>query len=249
MYLSRCTRLTLFARFFSLRTSSSSNYKFPYNYFSEHTPLSISSRHFASNVMFPATSYRPKYDRWPYDSSDFKRYDESDDGIFYNQPRLVTHIDDNAVNALTRYYDTTLPREGKIMDVCTSWKSFYPTEVKDAVQKGQLEVYGIGLNAEEMGLNGVFQNNERWRVMDLNRPPHDVRSAWPQQDLKFHAITCVVSIDYLNRPLEVCKNLLEATVEGGKIHLAISNRCFPNKVIRRWMMLNEQSRLELVGGT
>jgi SAM-dependent methyltransferase len=199
--------------------------------------------------MFPAIPYRPKYDRWPYDPSDFQRYDESDDGIFYQQPRLVTHIDDKAVDALTRYYDTILPRAGKLMDVCTSWKSFYPFEVKEAVQKGELEVYGVGLNAEEMGLNGVFQNNTRWRVMDLNQAPHDVRAGWPQQGLKFDAITCVVSIDYLNRPLEVCKNLLEATVDGGRIHLAISNRCFPNKVIKRWMILNEQSRLEMVGGT
>jgi hypothetical protein len=199
--------------------------------------------------MFPATSYRPKYDLWPYDSSDFQRHDESDDGIFYQQPRLVTHIDDNAVDALTRYYDTVLPTTGRIIDVCTSWKSFYPFEVKKAVQKGKLEVYGVGLNAEEMSLNDVFQDKTHWKVMDLNRPPHDVSSGWPQQDLKFDATTCVVSIDYLNRPLEVCKNLLEATVQGGKIHLAISNRCFPNKVVRRWMMLNEQSRLEMVGGT
>jgi hypothetical protein len=30
--------------------------------------------------------------------------------------------------------------------------------------------------------------------------------------------------------------------------LVISNRCFPNKVVKRWMMLDEQSRLEFVGG-
>ena len=64
----------------------------------------------------------------------------------------------------------------------------------------------------------------------------------------FDAVTCVVSIDYLNHPLEVCRNLLSATKEGGTVNLAISNRCFPNKIVRRWMMLNEQSRLEFVGG-
>ena len=30
--------------------------------------------------------------------------DESDDEIFYEQPRLVTHIDDKAIAALTAYY-------------------------------------------------------------------------------------------------------------------------------------------------
>ena len=33
----------------------------------------------------------------------------------------------------------------------------------------------------------------------------------------------------------------------GTVHLVISNRCFPNKVVRRWMMLDERSRLEFVG--
>jgi hypothetical protein len=193
---------------------------------------------------FPATSYTPAYDKWPYNPSDFTRYDENDDGVFYRQPRLVTHIDEASIARLTEYYGTVLPTRGKIMDMCTSWKSFYPFEVKEAVQRQDLEVYGVGLNAEEMKLNGALKE---WRVLDLNKAPHDVRSGW-EEDLKFDATTCVVSIDYLNKPLEICRNLLDATNEGGKVHLVISNRCFPNKVVKRWMMLNEQSRLEFVGG-
>ncbi|KAH8722602.1 hypothetical protein GQ44DRAFT_622222 [Phaeosphaeriaceae sp. PMI808] len=195
----------------------------------------------------PATPYNPKYNNWPYDEDDFRRYDENDDGIFYQQPRLVTHIDDPAIARLTNYYDEVLPLKGKILDICTSWKSFYPFNVQEAVQQKKLEVFGVGLNAEEIKLNGVFQTAEHWRIIDLNKPPHDVRAGWEGQDLRFDAVTCVVSIDYLTKPLEICKNLLEATKEQGQIHLVISNRCFPNKVIRRWMMLSEQSRLELVG--
>ncbi|KAI8943317.1 hypothetical protein NX059_001337 [Plenodomus lindquistii] len=197
---------------------------------------------------FPATSYKPKYDKWPYSPSDFQRYDENDDAVFYQQARLVTHIDDPSINRLTQYYDTVLPTHGKIMDMCTSWKSFYPYTTKEAVQKKELEVFGVGLNAEEMKLNGLFQDTEHWRVMDLNKAPYDVRAGWAGSDLKFDAVTCVVSIDYLVKPLDICKNLFDATNEGGQIHLVISNRCFPNKVIRRWMMLSEISRLELVGG-
>ncbi|KAF2126714.1 hypothetical protein P153DRAFT_296687 [Dothidotthia symphoricarpi CBS 119687] len=196
---------------------------------------------------FPATPYKPKYDRWPYDASDFRRYDEDDDGVFYQQARLVTHIDDPSIERLTEYYDGVLPRAGKIIDVCTSWKSFYPSGVKEAIQKKSLEVFGVGLNAEEMKINGVFQGASHWKVMDLNKPPHDVKAGWLGDDTKFDAVTCVVSIDYLNKPLEVCKNLWNATNEGGQIHLVISNRCFPNKVVGRWRILSEQSRLEFVG--
>lgn len=202
-----------------------------------------------SSVPFPAAPYKPRYDKWPYTPYDFQRQDENDDCIFYRQPRLVTHIDDAAIERLTAYYDTVLPTQGTILDMCTSWKSFYPSSIKSAVQKNDVAVYGVGLNAEEMTLNGVFKGEKRWRVMDLNKAPHDPRASWPGETLKFDAITCVVSIDYLNHPLEVCSNLLDATREGGTIHLAISNRCFPNKIVRRWMMLNERSRLEFVGGT
>ncbi|KAJ4354957.1 hypothetical protein N0V95_003366 [Ascochyta clinopodiicola] len=175
-----------------------------------------------SQTPFPATPYKPRYDKWPYNASDFRRQDENDDGIFYRQPRLVTHIDDPAIERLTAYYDTVLPSKGKILDLCTSWKSFYPSTTKSLVQKNDVEVFGVGLNAEEMALNGLFQGKERWRVMDLNKAPHDARAGWPGQDLTFDAVTCVVSIDYLNKPLEVCKKLLEATKEGGRIHLAIN---------------------------
>ena len=41
---------------------------------------------------------------WPYSEADFRRMDESDDKLFYNQPRLCYHIDDAAVGALTKFY-------------------------------------------------------------------------------------------------------------------------------------------------
>ena len=52
-----------------------------------------------------------------------KRLDESDDGNFYDEPRLVYHIDAGAVAALTHYYQTTVdpsPPGFSVLDV-----SFY----------------------------------------------------------------------------------------------------------------------------
>ncbi|RMZ70748.1 S-adenosyl-L-methionine-dependent methyltransferase [Pyrenophora seminiperda CCB06] len=203
-----------------------------------------------SSSSFLATPYRPIYDYWPYKLSDFERYDENDDGVFYEQPRLVTHIDDPSIARLTQYYSTVLPKRGKIMDMCTSWKCFYPPSVMEAIQKKELEVFGVGLNAEEMALNEAFQGPEYWRIKDLNKPPYDALAGWRglDLDLEFDAVTCVVSIDYLINPLEVCRNLLRATKEGGRVHFIISNRCFPNKVVKRWRRLDEQSRLQFVGG-
>ena len=39
----------------------------------------------------------------------FARVDESPDEEFYEEPRLVTHIDDRAIAAVTQLYRETLP--------------------------------------------------------------------------------------------------------------------------------------------
>ena len=49
-------------------------------------------------------------DEMPWSAEDFQRYDESSDGIFYSQPRLVTHIDDGAIGALTECARTASPQ-------------------------------------------------------------------------------------------------------------------------------------------
>jgi hypothetical protein len=41
-------------------------------------------------------------EQWPFRDEFFQRYDESPDAVFYDQPRFVTHIDDFAIDALTK---------------------------------------------------------------------------------------------------------------------------------------------------
>lgn len=55
---------------------------------------------------------------WPFADADFRRQDESRDARFYDTPRLVYHIDEYAVRALTAYYARTLPPKADILD-CT----------------------------------------------------------------------------------------------------------------------------------
>ena len=61
------------------------------------------------------------------------------------------------------------------------------------------------------------------------------------------ATTCVVSTDYLTQPLSVFSSLLRLTKPGGTVHLTISNRCFPTKAISRWLQVDEEERLQMVG--
>lgn len=68
---------------------------------------------------------------WPFDDDvDFSRQDESDDGIFYDQPRLCYHIDDSAISAVTKYYGENFKDGEDVLDICSSWVSHFPAEWK-----------------------------------------------------------------------------------------------------------------------
>ena len=55
----------------------------------------------------------------------------------------------------------------------------------------------------------------------------------------FDAVTCVVSVDYLIKPLEVFKEVNRVLKPGGKFILSQSNRCFPSKAIAMWLQQND----------
>ena len=72
---------------------------------SSSSALSASTMKDLAEGVLKNPQYPPE---WPFSPSDFERQDESDDSIFYDQPRLVYHIDDSCVDALTKYYSKTL---------------------------------------------------------------------------------------------------------------------------------------------
>ncbi|KAH0935783.1 hypothetical protein HID58_012900 [Brassica napus] len=73
-------------------------------------------------------------ENFPFKEEDFQRFDESSDSTFYEAPRFVTHIDDPAIAALTKYYSKVLPESEtpgvSILDMCSSWVSHYPAGYK-----------------------------------------------------------------------------------------------------------------------
>jgi len=116
------------------------------------------------------------------------------------------------------------------------------------------------MNEAELSRNPVFspgkdgdvaareeKGERRWWLQDLNVTPDLALPKLSGQECKLDASTCVVSIDYLTQPVAVLSSILAQTVPGGTIHLAISNRCFPSKVVGRWLRVGERERLEMVG--
>ena len=55
--------------------------------------------------------------------------DPSPDTLFYEQPRLVAHIDDGAIAAVTGLYRRTFPAGGTVLDLMSSWVSHLPEDI------------------------------------------------------------------------------------------------------------------------
>src|SRR5437764_14548904 len=111
--------------------------------------------------------------------------DETDDRGFYALPRLVTHIEPGAIEALRRRYGELLPPGGRVLDVMSSWRSHLPD--------GLGPVIGLGMNAEEMAGNPQLHEA---LVHDLNDDPR-----LPFEDASFDAVVCSVSVQYLTSPI------------------------------------------------
>ncbi|TCP97436.1 hypothetical protein C8J46_10658 [Sphingomonas sp. PP-F2F-A104-K0414] len=56
----------------------------------------------------------------------FERQDDGDDLGFYAPPRLLKHIDEAAVGALTSVYRDSIPPGGRVLDLMSSWVSNLP---------------------------------------------------------------------------------------------------------------------------
>ena len=162
----------------------------------------------------------------------FSRMDESPDAEFYEMPRLVTHIDDAAIAAVTRLYREHFPPGGAVLDLMSSWVSHLPGDV------AYRRVVGLGMNTTELAANPRL---DAWVVQDLNAAPR-----LPFGDAEFDAGGICVSVDYLIRPVEVLRECGRVIRAGGPLVVTFSNRCFPTKVIAAWQMLDDAGHLELV---
>ena len=119
----------------------------------------------------------------------FRSEDETDDGLFYDQPRLVVHIDEHAVAAIASYFGRVLPRDGTILDLMSSWRSHMPEDLP------MENLVGLGLNDVEMAENPQL---DRAVVHDINADP-----VLPFDDGAFDAAVLTVSVQYIVRPVEV----------------------------------------------
>jgi Methyltransferase domain len=162
----------------------------------------------------------------------FAKLDAEEDEIFYEPARLVCHIDDGAIAALTECYRKILPAGGVLLDLMSSWVSHLPGDIAYA------EVVGHGMNAEELAANPRFS---RWFVQNFNRDP-----ILPLATGSIDAAMICVSIQYLEHPVEVLREVARVLRPGGPIVIGFSNRCFWTKAVAVWRALNDEGHIKLV---
>jgi hypothetical protein len=162
----------------------------------------------------------------------FEKEDPDDDAAFYAEARLVTHIDDGAIAALTEFYRRTLPAGGVVLDLMSSCVSHLPADVAYG------EVIGHGMNAEELAANPQLT---RWFIHDLNRDP-----ALPLAPASVDAAMICVGVQYLQRPVPVFRDLTRVLKPGAPLVVSFSNRCFPTKAVAIWMRLDDRGHAALV---
>ena len=195
------------------------------------TIVASAKREFSEIASFRDVVYP---DDWPFaDKAYFARPDESPDIQFYEQPRFVTHIDDGAIGAITEYYASVMSEGADVCDLCSSWISHLPPDLKLG------RVAGLGMNAEELSRN---ERLTEMVVQDLNIEPK-----LPFEDSSFDFVCNVVSVDYLNKPLEIFREMHRILRPGGSAIMSFSNRCFPTKAIAIWGQTDDAGHIWIVG--
>jgi SAM-dependent methyltransferase len=161
-----------------------------------------------------------------------RKWDASDDGLFYAEPRFVQHLDAAFRERLTRLYRERLPARAVVLDLMSSWVSHLPDDV--VYQR----VIGHGLNGRELAANKRLDSH--W-LQNLN-----LDQQIPLETASVDAVLIVAGWQYLQYPEAVAVELLRITRPGGQLIVAFSNRMFFTKAPQVWADGSDRDHLAYV---
>lgn len=162
------------------------------------------------------------------------KMDESDDRLFYDFPRFVTHVDEGFIQQLTDLYRERLKPHTRIFDMMSSWVSHLPEEMEFE------HVEGHGMNEAELARNPRL---DHYFLQNLNQ-----KQLLPLADQSFDAVLIAVSVQYLQLPEAVFAEIYRILKPGGICIVSFSNRMFYQKAIQAWRDGSEADRVALVKG-
>lgn len=161
-----------------------------------------------------------------------RKWDASDDVLFYAEPRFVQHLDEAFRERLTRLYRERLVPRTVLLDLMSSWVSHLPDDVQYE------RVIGHGLNEKELAANKRLDSH--W-LQNLN-----LDQMLPLKNESVDATLIVAGWQYLQYPEAVAAELLRITRPGGQLIVAFSNRMFFTKAPQIWADGSDRDHLAYV---
>lgn len=167
-----------------------------------------------------------------YSQYPFQRDNDSSDRDFYQQARMIKHLDNCAIEQVKQIYQRLLKPGDKILDLMSSVYSHIPETLQN------YKAIGLGMNESELAANTQLDS---YLLHDLNNEPQ-----LPFDDSSFDAVICTSSIEYLTRPLEVVRQLAAVCKPGAIVVFTFSTRWFPGKQTQLWSEMHPFERQGLV---
>ena len=163
---------------------------------------------------------------------DRKKMDETNDRLFYEDARLVTHVDAGFIAQLTDVYRDRLKPGMRVFDMMSSWVSHLPDDIEFE------HVEGHGMNEAELAKNPRLNH---YFAQNLNE-----NLKLPLPDQSFDAVICTVSVQYLQYPEAIFAEIYRVLKTDGICIMSFSNRMFYQKAIAAWRDGSERDRVNLV---
>jgi len=161
-----------------------------------------------------------------------RKWDSSDDQLFYAEPRFVQHLDAGFRDRLSQLYRDRIPERAVVLDLMSSWVSHLPDEVIYE------RVIGHGLNEKELAANRRLDSH--W-MQNLN-----LNQEIPLKSGSVDAVLIVAGWQYLQYPEAVAAELLRITRPGGQVIVSFSNRMFFTKAPQVWADGSDRDHLGYV---
>ena len=161
-----------------------------------------------------------------------RKLDETDDALFYAEPRFVQHLDGGFRARLTELYRERIPPCAVVLDLMSSWVSHLPDDVSYE------EVIGHGLNDAELRANPRL---DRHWLQNLN-----TNQQLPLPDGSVDAILIVAGWQYLQQPEAIAAELLRISRPAAQVLVSFSNRMFFSKAPVVWTDGSDRDHLRYV---
>ena len=161
-----------------------------------------------------------------------QKLDETNDEIFYSDPKFVYHLDANFRNYLSHIYKDEIKDDSIVVDLMSSWDSYLPKE------KTFKKVIGHGLNKKELEKNKIL--NSFW-IQNFN-----LSQNIPLDSDSIDYCLMVAAWQYLQYPENLTKEIARILNVKGKFIISFSNRAFWHKAPNIWTISTEEERLKYV---